>query len=97
MATPNEKIDRQIEKAGLPCVGPVPFVPLLGQNTNGRPVIQKAAVTHGPKRGKIGYVDSTGRIWVKDRAHAGDPDHWDVQVDGGVEYFRIDLHGRPLA
>ena len=51
---------------------------------------------HGPKAGKLGYVDSSGRIWIKDRAHAGDPDHWDVQEDGGSTYFRVDLDGNFL-
>jgi hypothetical protein len=53
-------------------------------------------VTYGPKSGKCGYVDVNGRIWIKDRAHAGDPDHWDVQENGGKEYFRVDQNGNLL-
>lgn len=91
-----EKIDKQIDKAGLPRGGSAPFVPRLDRDKRGRPVIKKAIVQHGPKQGKKGYVDSEGRIWVKDRAHAGDPDHWDVQEEGGKKYFRVDLNGNKL-
>ena len=93
---PPTKIEKQIRTAGLPTGGAVPFVPQLDQNRHGAPIIRKAAVTRGPKRGKRGYVDTNGRIWIKDRAHAGDPDHWDVQEDGGTSYFRVDLHGNLL-
>jgi hypothetical protein len=88
-----QKIDRQIDKAGLPRGGSVPFIPMLDKNRNGEPIIKKATVQHGPKRGKRGFVDTQGRIWIKDRAHAGDPDHWDVQEDGGKKYFRVDQNG----
>jgi hypothetical protein len=87
------KIDRQIGKAGLPRGGVVPFVPKLDKNTRGEDIIRKGTVNRGPKKGKKGYVDATGRIWVKDRAHAGIPDHWDVQEDGGKKYFRVDQNG----
>ncbi len=93
---PNElpdKVKRQIEKAGLPPGGSVPFIPQLETNKQGKPIIQKSAVQHSPKKGKIGYVDTQGRVWIKDRAHAGDPDHWDVQEDGGKKYFLVDLQG----
>ncbi len=50
----------------------------------------------GPKRGKRGYVDDQGRIWVKDHAHAGVPEHWDVQIDDGADYIRVDLSGNEL-
>jgi len=83
-------------KAGLPTSGQVPFVPRLVTNRRGDQVIEKAEVEHGPKKGKRGYVDTQGRIWIKDRAHAGDPDHWDVQVDAGRDYFRVDLNGNRL-
>jgi hypothetical protein len=90
------KIERQIEKAGLPTGGAVSFEPSLQVNKKGKQVIGKDTVRHGPKKGKKGYVDTEGRIWIKDRAHAGDPDHWDVQIDGGKEYFRVDLDGNLL-
>ncbi len=91
-----DKIGKQINKAGLPTGGPVPFVPQLDTNKKGRQVIRKGVVRHGPKKGKRGYVDSAGRIWIRDRAHAGDPDHWDVQEDGGTTYFRVDGQGNLL-
>ena len=90
------KIDKQIDKAGLPRGGAVPFDPQLDTNKQGKPIIRKGKVQHGPKKGKKGYVDTKGRIWIKDRAHAGDPDHWDVQEDGGKEYFRVDPKGNVL-
>ncbi|HEV3078759.1 MAG TPA: hypothetical protein VGY66_03230 [Gemmataceae bacterium] len=91
-----DKIERQIAKAGLPTGGAFPFEPELEKNKKGRQIIKKDTVTHGPKKGKKGYVDTRGRIWIKDRAHAGDPDHWDVQEDGGKEYFRVDPQGNLL-
>lgn len=90
------KIERQIDKAGLPKGGSVPFVPQLDRNSKGQQIIRKGFVIHGPKAGKKGFVDAQGRIWIKDRAHAGDPDHWDVQENGGLTYFRVDLQGNPL-
>ena len=59
-------------------------------------MIEKAEIMQGPKKGKKGFVDQDGNIWIKDRAHAGDPDHWDVQVNGGDEYFRVGLDGNAL-
>lgn len=91
-----DKIDKQIDKAGLPRGGPVPFDPKLEKNKKGKQVIKKGTVTHGPKKGKKGYVDVQGRIWIKDRVHAGDPDHWDVQIDGGKKYIRVDPNGNLL-
>ena len=91
-----QKIIRQIEKAGLPTEGAVPFEPLLERNKRGRQTIATKEVAFGPKKGKRGYVDINRRIWIKDRAHAGDPDHWDVQEDGGKKYFRVDLQGNLL-
>jgi hypothetical protein len=91
------KINRQIEKAGLPSGGAVPFHPKLDKNKNGDPIIKKAAVEHGPKKGKYGYVDTEGRIWIKDRAHGPYPDHWDVQENGGREgRTRVDQEGNIL-
>lgn len=91
-----QKVQEQMAKAGLPTGGTVPFVPKLTTNRRGDQIIEKATVQHGPKKGKKGYLDTSGRIWIKDRAHAGDPDHWDVQIDGGQSYIRVDLHGNRL-
>ncbi len=41
-------------------------------------------------------MDSQGRIWIKCRAHGTYPDHWDVQVGEGKDYFRVDLNGNVL-
>lgn len=46
--------------------------------------------------GKVGWIDVEGRIWLRDRAHAGRPDHWDVQEDNGAAYFRVDNNGNLL-
>ena len=91
-----DKIENQIAKAGLPKSGAVHFEPQLETNKAGKLIIKKETVLHGPKKGKRGYVDTLGRIWIKDRAHAGDPEHWDVQEGGGVDYFRIDQQGNLL-
>ena len=91
-----EKVRRQIEGAGLPTSDAIPFVPLLGKNKRGDLLIEKASIRFGPKKDKRGFVDTSGRIWIKDRAHAGDPDHWDVQIDGGKDYIRVDLDGNLL-
>jgi hypothetical protein len=90
------KVRKQLQKSGLPTSGAIPFVPKLGTNRTGDPIILKAPVLHGPKKGKRGYVDDGGRIWIKDRAHAGNPGHWDVQEQGGREYFKVDLNGNCL-
>jgi hypothetical protein len=90
------KIDKQIAKAGLPRGGDIPFIPKMDKDKRGRPIIKKGTIQHGPKKGKRGYVDSKDRIWIKDRAHAGDPDHWDVQEDSGQRYFRVDPDGNKL-
>jgi hypothetical protein len=65
-------------------------------NRRGDQVIEKRPVLHGPKRGKRGYVDELGRIWVKDRSHADVPDHWEVQIDDGLDYFRVGLDGNQI-
>jgi hypothetical protein len=69
----------------------------LTTNRKGDQVIEKREVTKGPKAGKRGYVDAQGRIWIRDRAHSGLPDHWDVQIDDWEEYFRVDCDENPLA
>lgn len=96
-STLSAKIGRQIQKAGLPTGGQVPFEPKLEKNRKGDYMIRKATVQKGPKKGKKGFVDAAGRLWVKDRAHANDPDHWDVQENVGESYFRVDLNGNLLA
>jgi len=91
------KVDRQIKNAGLPTSGALPFFPEIEIDRKGQTIIKKASVTHGPKKGKKGYVDTRGRIWIKDRAHAGFPDHWDVQENGGRKgYTRVDSDGNIL-
>ncbi len=92
-----ERIIDQMKRAGLPLSGPHPFVPKLTTNRRGDQVIEKKAPTKGPKRGKRGYVDDQGRIWIKDWAHADVPDHWDVQIDDGVGYVRVDQSGNELS
>lgn len=92
----SSKILDHIAKAGLPTNGPCPFRPKLGKNQQGEPVILKRAVQKGPKRGKRGYVDDEGRVWIKDRSHAGLPDHWDVQINDGEEYIRVDMGGNEI-
>ncbi len=95
---PSKKIDDQMKKAALPTEGAMPFHPQLGKNKRGEPIIAKASVKHGPKKGKYGYVDTKERIWIKDQAHGRYPDHWDVQQDGGMKgYVRVDLQGNILA
>ncbi len=67
--TPPDKLDRQIQKAGLPTGGQVPFVPRLDKNRQGEDIIRKATVQEGPKKGKkwdsliqmIGFGLKTGR------------------------------------
>src|SRR4051812_14874992 len=87
------RVQGQIAKAGLPTAGPEPYVPALGTDSRDRQCLMRAQVVHGPKAGKIGYLDTAGRIWLRDRAHAGVPDHWDVQENGGLSYFRVDDNG----
>jgi hypothetical protein len=65
----------------------------LTADRKGEIIIDKQAPTKGPKAGKKGYVDEEGRIWIKDYAHSGLPTHWDVQIDDGADYIRIDRNG----
>ena len=90
------KVEKQIEKAGLPTSGSVPFDPQLDRNKKGDSIIRRGTIQHGPKKGKKGYVDAVGRIWIKCLSHGTVPDHWDVQVEGGIDYFRVDLNGNVL-
>lgn len=94
---PAEKIHQQLLTAGLPTTGNMPFHPQLDINKKGEKIIKKAPVQHGPKKGKYGYVDTKGRIWIKDPAHGQYPDHWDVQENGGKKgYVRVDYQGNIL-
>ncbi len=77
------QIDKQIKKVGLPSRGSVPFIPQLDKNKKGKLIIRKGTIQGGPKKGKKGYVDSEGKIWIRDRAHGRYPDHWEVQENGG--------------
>jgi hypothetical protein len=79
------KVEKQLDKAGLPRGGPVSFVPKLDKNKKGVDIIRRGTVNHGPKKGKKGYVDIS--IWVKDLAHAGVSDHWDVQEGREKDIF----------
>ena len=90
------KLRQQIQNAGLPQAGAFPFRPRLAKNARGEVIIERAEVRLGPKAGKKGWVDERGGIWVRDRAHAGVPDHWDVQGGGGADYVRVDMNGNVL-
>jgi hypothetical protein len=94
--TPSNKIEKQIKRARLPTGGTVPFVPKLSKNRQDDERITKRAVPFGPRRGKKGFVDENDRIWIRDRAHSGYPDHWDVQLDGGQDYLKVDYDGNKL-
>ena len=72
------------------------FVPKLKKGPKGHLIMDKGRVTSGPKSGAVGLLDDQGRIWVRDEAHAGYPLHWDVQVNGGADYFRVGLDGNPV-
>jgi hypothetical protein len=90
-----DKIEKQIEKAGLPTGGEEPFQPKIEGGERGRK-IKKKKVAKGPKKGDYGWVDTKGRIWIRCRAHGGYPDHWDVQIDDGEDYIRVDNDGHVL-
>src|SRR5580693_7950336 len=91
-----QKVIDQMKKAGLPQGGRHPFKPKLKRNRKGVFIIDSRAPTKGPKSGKPGFVDEEGRIWIRDRAHANLPDHWDVQIDDGDDYIRIDSNGEEV-
>lgn len=91
-----QKVIDQIANAGLPTGGQHPFEPRIVTNRKGEPIIDKQVVQKGKRRGKKGYVDDQGRTWVKDHSHAGLPDHWDVQIDDGDDYFRVDVNGNEM-
>ena len=90
------RVQGQIAKAGLPTTGAEPFHPALGTDSRNRQCLKRAAVQIGPKAGQTGYLDTAGRIWIRDRAHAGVPDHWDVQENAGQSYYRVDDNGNVI-
>jgi hypothetical protein len=92
-----QKIIDQIVNAGLPTGGEHPFKPKIARNRSGDPIIEKRPILIGPKVGKKGFVDDQDRIWIKDKAHAHVPDHWDVQIDDGDDYFRVGLDGNEIS
>jgi RHS repeat-associated protein len=87
------KAEEQIKKAQLPQSGEHVFEPKLVRNKRGELVIDKRAVEFGPRAGKVGYVDTEGRIWIRGEAHGNIPEHWDVQMDGGKSYMNVGLNG----
>ena len=91
-----EKVKNQIKKKRLPISGETPFKPKLKTNKKGIKQMETAEVKYGPKKGKKGVVDTKGRIWIKDEAHAGYPEHWDVQINNGSDYFRVGMDGNPV-
>ena len=95
-ADSRSKIDKQIDKLGLPRSGDHPFRPKIKINRRGVEEIEKAEVSEGPKKGKKGFVDEIGRIWIRDCAHSGLPDHWDIQIDGGKRYIRVNDRGMEI-
>lgn len=92
----DDKIKQQIEKAGLPQQGSYKFIPKIVANKRGQPTIEKKTIEHGPRKGKKGYVDAEGRIWIRNYAHAGYPNHWDVQIDGGHNYINVKDNGEMM-
>ena len=88
-----DKIRRQLEQAGLPDGGDCPFRPRIRRNRRNDPIVEKRSPSKGPRRSKKGWVDEQGRIWIRDYAHAGLPDHWDVQEEDGESYFRVGMDG----
>lgn len=94
---PRDDIDKQILKAGLPTRGSMPFIPKLDKNKQGKQIIKKGTIQGGPRKGKKGYVDIKGKIWIRDRAHGRYPDHWDVQENGGAKgRTRVGDDGEPI-
>jgi hypothetical protein len=93
-----QKIKDQIAKAKLPTAGAFPFRPRLTKNKRGETMVARAEARNAPagQRGRMGWVDVDGRIWLRDHAHAGVPDHWDVQEGDGATYFRVDNDGNLL-
>ncbi len=85
-----------MKKLGLPTGGSYPFRPKIRPNRRNDPDL----VTRFPKKGRKkdvkGFVDEDGNIWIRDPAHGGYPDHWDVQKDDGNDYERVGDDGEPV-
>ena len=100
MATPSPdlppKLVTQLAKMRLPLGGTVPFVPVLDRNRAGEPILARRLIDKGVRHGTPGLLDAAGRIWVRDAAHAGLPEHWDVQIDGGADYIRVGYDGEVI-
>ena len=90
-----DKVRKQIDKAELPLGGETPFRPKL-VTKRGKTQISTAKVQHGPRKGETGRVDTEGRIWLRDKPHAGYDAHWDVQIDGGSSHINVGYDGNPL-
>jgi hypothetical protein len=84
----------KIAELQLPTGGTVRFVPKVIKK-NGKLQIERAEATaaKGNARGKSGWLDVEGRIWIRNYAHAGYPDHWDVQINLGADYINVTLLG----
>ena len=91
-----QAVSDQMRDKHLPTGGAYPFDPSHRRSPSGVDVIRRGTVGHGPKRGKTGYLDQQGRIWIRDPAHADVPEHWDVQIDGGRRYDRVGDDGEYL-
>jgi len=85
---PQRVIDR-MKKLGLPSGGSYPFRPKIRTNRRNEPDLVTATPKKGPKKHEKGFVDEDDNIWIRDPAHAGYPDHWDVQMNGGEDYERV--------
>jgi len=94
----SQKVKNQLARAKLPTSGTFPFRPRLIKNRKGELIVERAEARGAPSAlaGRMGWVDLDGRIWLRDRAHAGLPDHWDVQEEDGATYFRVDEDGSLL-
>ncbi len=87
------KVAAQIAKMRLPTSGSTPFRPQFDRNRRGELILARRLIESGPRAGTPGLLDEQGRIWVRDDAHAGLPDHWDVQLDEGADYVRVGYDG----
>ena len=76
------------------------FVPCVGWNPNkyGRDewrtckVFDTQKVSVGPRAQKRGPIDRKDRIWIWDDEEC----HWDVQIDGGKDYWTVNWKGEVL-
>lgn len=70
-----EKLIGQMTKAKLPYLkGSVPYIPKLKRNDRAEVEVVKVETPRG-----FGWTAQDGKIWIRGRAHAGYPNHWDVQ------------------